>query len=282
MANPDKIESKKGDYRKTASPECRTLLPGPRLGNLNDQKICAGANGLKGLGSVGPIRAIPIPKQPILRGAEDHGSGAFAVVCGSLFGDRSMSSFAELLQRVRRGDDDAANDIFRTYEPHVKRLVRHLMRIETIRFMAEPSDVCQSVMASFFTRVALGQYDLANPEQLAALLKRMARNKVVDFRRSPDRRISFVPVAGPELSGIEPPDPAKGPASQVMWRDLLHEIRERFTDAERRVSELRAEGLGWEDVGKRLGEPADAVRKRLNRALRRVGNELKLAGWSDD
>ena len=98
--------------------------------------------------------------------------------------DETMSSFAELL----RSACDAATttrrtDIFRTYEPHVKRLVRHLIRIEAIRPIADPSDVCQSVMASFFIRAALGEDHITKPEQLMSLLKRMARNKVVDLRR---------------------------------------------------------------------------------------------------
>ena len=229
-----------------------------------------------------PNRAFPTPNEPILGGLKTMAQTRSPSSATAVFGDETMSSFAELLQRgVRCGDDDAADDIFRTYEPHVKRLVRHLMCIETIRFMAEPSDVCQSVMASFFIRAALGQYDIAKPEQLLSLLKRMARNKVVDLRRR--QSADFVcSRRGPGTFGNRAVDPGQGPASQVMWRDLLHVIRERLTDAERRVSDLRAQGLGWEEVGKMLGEPADAVRKRLNRALGRVCAELNLEGWSDD
>jgi RNA polymerase sigma factor (sigma-70 family) len=172
--------------------------------------------------------------------------------------------------------------LFRTYEPHVKSLVRSLMRISTVRRLADPSDVCQSVMASFFIRAALGQYDISGPEQLIALLKRIARNKVVDLARSPELRIGVVPVIGPGLPGVEPADPAQGPASQIVWKDLLERVRERFTDAERRVSDLRMAGHSWKDVGKELGESPDTVRIRLERALKRIGGELNLEGLSDD
>ena len=76
-----------------------------------------------------------------------------------------MPSFVELLERVRAGDAEATEELFRTYEPHIKSLVRSLMRIDRVHFMAEPSDVCQSVMASFFIRTALGQYDISGPNQ---------------------------------------------------------------------------------------------------------------------
>ena len=154
-----------------------------------------------------------------------------------------MSSFAELLERVRAGDDDAATEMFRTYEPHVKSLVRSLMRIESLRRVADPSDVYQSVMASFFIRAALGQYDITDPGKLMALLKRMAKNKVADLLRSPGQRVSIVPVVAPGLSGVEPAETAEGPASQVMWRESAPE-------GARTVHRRRAPGVRSPDGGK--------------------------------
>jgi DNA-directed RNA polymerase specialized sigma24 family protein len=193
-----------------------------------------------------------------------------------------MSSFSELLSRVRAGDDAATSEIFRTYAPHVKSLVRSLMRIQSVRLMAEPSDVYQSVMASFFIRAAVGQYDIDEPRQLMALLKAMAKNKVVDLTRQPDRRISSLPVFGPGLSGIEPVDSGTDPASEVLRIDLARKIRERFTDDEREISDLRLGGDNWADVGARLGIEPNAARMRLERALSRIGKELNLGGWFDD
>ena len=193
-----------------------------------------------------------------------------------------MSPFQDLLERVRAGDDSAASEIFQRYEADVKRVVRAMMRVEWIRRGADPSDIYQSVMASFFIRIALGQYDISTPDQLRALLTRIARNKVTDMTRSPNRRVSVVPVAGPDRAAIEPADPAKGPASQVMWKELFHKVRDRFTEAERRVSDLRMMNHSWEEVGAALGEKADAVRMRLDRALKRIGHEMNIEELSDD
>ncbi len=150
-----------------------------------------------------------------------------------------MSPFEDLLQRVRAGDEAAATEMFVTYAPTVKRVVAAIMRVGSMTRTADPSDIYQSVMASFFIRVALGQYEISGPAQLTRLLHTIARNKVADLGRSPEHRTGVVPVAGPGLSGIELADPAKGPASQVMWKDLLDEVRKRFTDDERKVSDLR-------------------------------------------
>jgi RNA polymerase sigma factor (sigma-70 family) len=193
-----------------------------------------------------------------------------------------MSLFEDLLQRVRAGDDAATKELFRTYEADVKRVVRAVMRVESIRRGADPSDIYQSVMASFFIRVSLGQYDISGPDQLKALLTRMAKNKVADLARSPARRISVVPIAAPDRAGIEPADPAKGPASQIMWKELLQKVRDRLTDAERRVSDLRSMGYSWEEVGEKLGERANTVRMRLERAMKRIAREMNLEELLDD
>ena len=120
--------------------------------------------------------------------------------------------------------------------------------VESIMRVADPSDIYQSVMASFFIRVSLGEYDISGPAQLTALLKRIAKNKVADLARSPASRRGLVPIALAGQSGIEIVDPAKGPASQVMWNDLVEQARKRFTDDERKVSDLRTQGLNWDEV----------------------------------
>ncbi len=192
-----------------------------------------------------------------------------------------MSPFQDLLLLVRAGDDAATSEIFRRYEADIKRVVGAIMRVDRIRRGADPSDIYQSVMASFFIRAALGQYDISTSNQLLALLKRIARNKVADLARSPNQRVSVVPVAGLDRAGIEPADPAKDPASQIMWKELFQKVRDRFTEAERRVSDLRMIGHSWEEVGAELGEKPDAVRMRLDRALKRIGREMNLEELSD-
>ena len=199
-----------------------------------------------------------------------------------LFRDVLMSTFQSLLQRVRSGDDAATSELFHKYEADVKRVVGAIMRVERIRLAADPSDIYQSVMASFFIRAALGLYDIPSADQLLKLLKRIARNKVADLARSPERRVSVVPISAPEGIGTDPADPAKSPASQIMWMELFHKVRDRFTDAERRVSDLRMMGHSWEEVGVKLGEKADAVRMRLERALKRIGREMNLEELSDE
>src|SRR5262245_58769822 len=92
-------------------------------------------------------------------------------------------SFADLIARVRAGDDQAATILVRRYEPEVRREVRFLLRDPFLRRSFDSMDICQSVMGSFFLRAALGEYDISQPQDLVRLLISMTRNKVVDATR---------------------------------------------------------------------------------------------------
>ena len=87
-------------------------------------------------------------------------------------------AFEELIRRVRAGDPGAAAELVRNYEPAIRRAVRFRLADARLGSLLESMDICQSVLASFFVRVATGQYELETPEQLLKLLTAMARNKL--------------------------------------------------------------------------------------------------------
>ena len=90
----------------------------------------------------------------------------------------SEQSFASLMEQVRDGDQQAAAELLERYEPAIRRAIRLRLTDARMRAVLDTMDICQSVMASFFMRAALGQYDLETPEQLRNLLVAMARNKL--------------------------------------------------------------------------------------------------------
>ena len=103
-------------------------------------------------------------------------------------------SFRALIVRVRAGDEQAAAELVRLYEPAIRRAARVRLVDTRLNRLLDSMDICQSVMASFFVRAALGQFDLDTPDQLLRLLATMTRNKLIgqvkgqaaalrDFRR---------------------------------------------------------------------------------------------------
>jgi RNA polymerase sigma factor (sigma-70 family) len=186
-------------------------------------------------------------------------------------------SFGELITRVRAGDAGAAAEVIRHYEPALRRAVRlRLRRDPRLCRLLDSVDICQSVMASFFVRAALGQYDLSTPAHLVKLLATIARNKVINQARKQRAACRDAgSIASPE-EGADVPAPGAGPAQVAEARELLAETLRRLTEEERRLLELREEGMEWGQIAAALGARPDAVRMQLARGIARVTKELGL------
>jgi RNA polymerase sigma-70 factor (ECF subfamily) len=187
------------------------------------------------------------------------------------------SDFPDLIRRVRAGDQAAAAELVRRYEPAIRRAVRVRLSDSRLARAFDSMDVCQSVMASFFVRAALGQYELDAPEQLLKLLATMARHKLadqVDRERAECRDNRRVEEGGAETREVV--GGASSPSRQVAARDLLEAVQRRLSPEERQLVELRNQGLDWAAVAVRVGGTPEGLRKRLARATDRVARELGL------
>jgi RNA polymerase sigma-70 factor (ECF subfamily) len=189
--------------------------------------------------------------------------------------------FRELIARVRAGDEQAATQLVRRYEPEVRREVRFLLRDPFLRRSFDSMDICQSVMSSFFLRAALGEYDLGRPEDLVRLLVSMTRNKVVDAtRRQRAQRRDHRRSTSLEAVDIAADIPS--PVQVAEGRELLDAFRGKLSEEERRLADLRANGKEWADIAGEVGGTAEARRKQLTRAVARVSRELGLDAGDPD
>src|SRR6516225_3096861 len=93
------------------------------------------------------------------------------------------SEFAEFLRRVRAGDEQAAEELVRRYEPAIRREVRLRLTDPRLYRLFDSMDVCQSVLAAFFLKAAAGQYQLERPEDLMRLLVGMTRKQLLHKAR---------------------------------------------------------------------------------------------------
>jgi RNA polymerase sigma-70 factor (ECF subfamily) len=193
------------------------------------------------------------------------------------------SAFSALILRVRAGDAAAAADLVREYEPVIRSAVRIRLRDSRLRRLLDTSDICQSVLASFFARAALGQYDLDTPEQLLKLLSAMARNKLASqaVRHQRGRRDHRRVAAGnPEDRQLACPGPS--PSDQVALEELVQKCRDCLTADERRLADLRSQGQDWAGIAGQLGGSPEALRKQLARAVTRVARQMGLEEMSDE
>jgi RNA polymerase sigma-70 factor (ECF subfamily) len=185
-------------------------------------------------------------------------------------------TFHELMRRVRARDQQAAADLVKRYERVIRVAVRVRLGAD-LRGLLDSTDICQSVLASFFVRAALGQYELNEPEQLLRLLTTMARHKLLNQARKQR-------TAGRDARRLERGvaveeavlDPEPGPNQVAADRELLERVLARLPEDARRLAAARSQGRTWDEIAAETGERSDTLRMRFRRALDEVTGALGL------
>ena len=193
------------------------------------------------------------------------------------------ATFSDFIRRIRAGDDQAARELVARYEPVIRCEVRLRLRDPRLFSRFDWTDICQSVMASFFVRAAAGQYDLAQPDQLLRLLVVMTRKKLANQARRHRARVRDCRrTAVCDPAHLEGRSAAPSPSRLVVGREVLAEVNRRLSEEERLLAELRGDGCEWTEIAARLGGTAEARRKQLARAVDRVEQQLKGREIGDD
>jgi RNA polymerase sigma-70 factor (ECF subfamily) len=187
-------------------------------------------------------------------------------------------SFLELIARVRAGDEQAAAELVRRYEPEIRRAVRVRLTDPRLRRVLDSVDICQSVLGNFFQRAADGQFEMEKPEQVLHLLLTMARNKLLDKVREQQAECRDVRRMQPADSDIigEVPGTDETPSRILANRELLEQIHSHMSAEDRYLAEQRALGRDWADLAAECGKSPDALRKQLARTMSRVAKQMGL------
>jgi RNA polymerase sigma-70 factor (ECF subfamily) len=182
------------------------------------------------------------------------------------------SAFHELVTKIRAGDDDAAAELVRLYEPYIRLVVRGRLH-PSLRAQLDSIDIWQSIAAEFFARVASGNFDLDTPEHVRRLLATMALNKLRNkIRGAGPGRVSLA-------QGQETIDPHPTPVEEAADRELVRLVYGLLSEEERQLLELRLEKNSWATIAKRLGGTEAGRRMQYNRARARVTAALGLKKW---
>jgi len=186
-------------------------------------------------------------------------------------------SFRDFILRVRAGDAEAARELVRRYEPAIRTAVRVRLTDRSLRRLLDSMDICNSVLGSFFVRVAAGQYELEEPKKLLNLLVTIAERKLRDIakrERAERRGGGKGPIALPP--GGEPVDPRPDPAHVVANRELLHMLYQRLSPAHQYLWDQRVLDRAWEEIAAASGRTPAALRQQFGRAVKHAAHTLKL------
>ena len=184
------------------------------------------------------------------------------------------SEFADLMARLRAGDQDAAWRLIEDYGPHIRRVVRRELH-QKMRSKFDSIDFVQAVWASFFREP--GQMrEMQTPEELLALLMTVARNKVIDETR---RRLYLqkMNVHREEPLDEQPPEklekmhsPQPRPSQVAVAREQWQRLMQGASPEHRQILEMRFAGATYEQIGSKLDLHERSVRRIVEQMLERL------------
>jgi RNA polymerase sigma-70 factor (ECF subfamily) len=180
-----------------------------------------------------------------------------------------VRDFEALWQRVRDGDPVAIGTFVGKYGNALIRVVRRRLHSK-LRARFDSADFVQDVWASFFAH--LPKDAPSSPEQLAAFLEALARNKVAEIARNQVAKKNNVHREQVSLNDSQAtlPVPAARqatPSTAAMSREEWDRLLDRQPPLYRHILVLRREGREIAQIAVELGVSERTVRRVLTKLL---------------
>lgn len=179
----------------------------------------------------------------------------------------------ELLERIRKGDEEAARELLQRFEPHVRRVVRQRLPM-VMRSKFDSMDFVQSVWGEFFPKLRKGEIDFDSPQRLAKFLTLVARAKVTteyrkrfgkkfDLHKEVDMGTGLLYVPG---KGGEP-----SPSQQAVAHERMEEILRGRPELHKKVIEMRSQDFTFVEIAEKLGIDERSARRILHDIAKELG-----------
>lgn len=181
------------------------------------------------------------------------------------------NDFDRLMDRLRRGDEDAAAEVFHRFAQRLIALARsHLHSF--VRTRVEPEDVIQSVFRSFFTRFESGQFQLGDWDNLWTVLTLITVRKCANrlefwqaAKRDPQRE------ANPSRQGDlleEALSREPMPSEAAILSETVEQLMKNVSDQERSILTLHLQGCDIAAISAQVQRTERTVRRSLEQVRR--------------
>lgn len=182
----------------------------------------------------------------------------------------ALTSTVDLLERIRQGDDEAANQLLERSIPPLRRWARGRLP-QWARGMAETQDLVQGAVLRALPR--LKTFEARHPGALQAYLRQAVDNHIKDEIRKARVRPAPAPLAD------DHPDNRPSPLEEAIGRQGIARYeaalaRLRPADQEAIIARCELQ-QSYEEIAIALGKPTpDAARMTVVRALKNLVKEL--------
>jgi RNA polymerase sigma-70 factor (ECF subfamily) len=183
--------------------------------------------------------------------------------------DMSADSLDILLHRLTRGETEAAEEVFLTFEPVLRIMVRRRLTPK-LRAKFDSMDVVQSVWADVLKGFREEGWQFTNREHLRAYLAKVTYNHFVNSCRRHGRAMEREqPFLGDDQPGIPPsvdPRPSEVAQADELWEMLM----KLCPPSHRELLKLKQQGFPLAEIASRTGLHESSVRRILYDLARRL------------
>jgi RNA polymerase sigma-70 factor (ECF subfamily) len=200
----------------------------------------------------------------------------------------SADSLDTLLVSLNRGEDAAAERVFRNFEPFLRAIVRRRLTPQ-LRSKFDSMDVVQSVWADVLRGFREAGRQFTDRDHLRAFLARVAYNHFINQCRHHGPALEREQPLGGDESPELPPSGEPRPSQVAQAAELWERLMDLCPPAHREVLRLRRQGLRMAEIAARTGLHEGSVRRILYDMARRLAATRdaqdaagSAAGWGAD
>jgi RNA polymerase sigma-70 factor (ECF subfamily) len=174
-----------------------------------------------------------------------------------------------LLEKLSSGDRQAAEEVFRAYEPYLRMVVRRQLP-ENVRGKFDSSDIVQSIWADLLDGFRNAGWRFSDAAHLRAFLIQVTRNRFIDRLRQQRRALELERPLGTTGAGALPASADPRPSEVAQANDLWERLLALCPPAHRELLEMKRQGLSLADIASRTGLHPSSVRRILYDLARRL------------
>jgi RNA polymerase sigma-70 factor (ECF subfamily) len=188
----------------------------------------------------------------------------------------TRESLPLLLDKLCQGDPEAAEQVFKVYEPYLRKIVRRQLP-DRLRAKFDSLDIVQSVWLDVLAGFRDAGWRFRDAEHLRAFLVKATRHRFIDryrqHRRALEREIP--------LSCVKRPSAQPRPSEVVRANDLWERLLALCPPEHHEVLQLKRDGLSAGDIAARVGLHEDSVRRILRQLAQKLALQEGLSPPSD-
>jgi RNA polymerase sigma-70 factor (ECF subfamily) len=177
-----------------------------------------------------------------------------------------------LLRRFRAGQPDAATQIYLRYASRLLALAQAQCG-DDLAARIDPEDIVQSVFRTFFRRVAKGDYDVPEGEELWKLFLVIALNKVRstgEHHRAAKRDVRATKSGSAFDEAVD--SATRNDDALMTLQLVVEEILQTLPPSQRTMIELRIEGYEIREIAEKTGRAKRSIERALQDFRTKLSN----------